>query len=76
MDTLKKHITIFKINRQISALNSELAHLSNPRPFLISGHFYEPNSQPARFIRESEKSILLRESVEELNARKAKLRKR
>lgn len=75
MDTLKKHLTIFKINRQISLLNAELAHVSNPRPFLISGHFYEPNPQPARFVRESEKAFLLRESVEKLNVRKAQLRK-
>lgn len=76
MDTLKKHLTIFKINRQISLLNAELAHASNPRPFLVSGHFYEPRSQPARFIRESEKEFLLRESVEKLHARKAELRKK
>jgi hypothetical protein len=76
MDTIKKHLTIFKINRQISLLNAELAHVSNPRPFLVSGHFYEPNPQPARFIRESEKAFLLRESVDRLHARKAELRRK
>lgn len=75
MDTLKKHINIFKINRQISLLNSELAQASEPHPFFISGHFYQPAPQPPRFIRESEKAFLLRESVDKLNARKAQLRK-
>jgi hypothetical protein len=74
MNTLKKHIEIFKINRQISLLKTELEHVSHPHPFLISGHFYQPTPQPERFIRESEKSVLLRESVEALNARKAELR--
>jgi hypothetical protein len=75
MNTLKKHMKIFKINRQISLLNTELAHLSHPHPFLISGHFYDPNPRSSRLIRESEKSIVLREAVEELNARKTELRK-
>jgi hypothetical protein len=75
MDTLRKQIRIFKINPQISALNHELAQASSPRPFFASGHFYQPASQPERFIRESEKSFLLRESVDQLKIRKAKLRK-
>lgn len=75
MDTLKKHLTIFKINRQIALLNTELAHVSEPHPAFISGHFYQPAPQPARFVRESEKAFLLRESVEKLNVRKAQLRK-
>ena len=74
MDTLRKHLTIFKINRQISLLNSEIAQVSEPRPFFISGHFYEPAYRPSRFIRESEKAFLLRESVDKLHARKAELR--
>jgi hypothetical protein len=76
MDTLKKHLTIFKINRQISLLESELADLGDQRPFFIAGHFYQPESKPERFVRESEKSFLIREHVEKLNARKAQLRKR
>lgn len=76
METLKKHLRIFKINRQISLLNAEIAHLDDPRPFFISGHLYEPTPRASRFIRESEKAYLLRESVDKLHARKAELRKK
>ena len=54
-------------------MQEELADMA-PRPFYVAGYFYQPNNhQSNKFIPESEKAFLLRESVAELNALKAEL---
>lgn len=78
MKTLKKHYEIFKLNRQISGLNREL--LSNEpqeSPFVIGnyigGGMGYANSYNRSFP-QSEKSFLIRQSINTLMDQRAAIR--
>lgn len=55
METLKKRIEVYKLNRQIARMNTEL---------LAADHYGYRDS--SRAYRESEKSFLIRESMNKL----------
>jgi hypothetical protein len=61
---MKKYFEIARINSQIRSINREL-FAETRGPVIISGQLYSPVSQPDRF-RETEKSHILRNSLNEL----------
>lgn len=69
MKNLKKHYAIFKLNRQISHLQGALVNEMPPSSF-TGAHSFMPVQR-----KESEKSFLLRENLNELRAKKATLKK-
>lgn len=78
MKTLKKHYEIFKINRQISGLNRELlAGEPQESPFVvgnyIGGSMGYTNSHNRSFP-QSEKSFLIRQSINTLVDQRAAIR--
>lgn len=78
MKTLKKHYEIFKINRLISGLNRELMS-SEPQqtPFVMGGLRGTGIGYPQghnRSFPQSEKSFLIRQSINTLIDQRAALR--
>lgn len=65
METLKKHLEIYKINRQINSLRSELARNdSGTRHLMIGGGYYTTPQDIA--FRPTEKETIIRHSINTL----------
>ena len=69
---MKKYFEIAKINSQIRSINRELMENSHG-PAFIGSHLYAPGAQPDRF-RETEKSHILRTSLNNLIDQKELIR--
>lgn len=61
---MKKYLEIARINSQIRSIQRELS-ADTRGPIIISGQLYSPISQPDRF-RETEKSYILRDTLNKL----------
>lgn len=70
MKTLKKHYEIFKINRKISGLNSELLSSEPKGPPFVAGSFIGSglgySTGYNRSFPQSEKSFIIRQSINTL----------
>lgn len=71
---MKKYFEIAKINSQIRHINREI-HAGTSRPLVLSGHLYSPMDSPAQF-RESEKTVVLRQALNNLFDEREALRKK
>lgn len=71
METLKKHLEIYKINRQIRHLRNE-ANSEVVGPFHYIGNV--PYRQTDAFARPSEKNEIIRQSINDLIEQKDALR--
>ena len=71
-ETMKKYFELAKINSQIRSINRELM-AENRGPVIISSQLYSPVSTSDRF-RETEKSHILRNSLNDLIDRKQLIR--
>lgn len=69
---MKKYFEIAKINSQIRSINRELM-AEHQGPVIISSQLYSPISQQDRF-RETEKSHILRNSLNNLIEQKQAIR--
>lgn len=71
METLKKHMEIYKINRQISHLRAELFPSIRDNAVTAGGYIMPGQNY---FPRESEKEAIIRQSINTLLDHKATIR--
>jgi hypothetical protein len=72
MESLKKHLEIYKINRQIRHLNREASEIIAPFHYIGGSTFYTANNSHNR---PSEKSEIIRRSINDLIDVRESLRK-
>lgn len=71
METLKKHMEIYKINRQISHLRAELVPSVRDNAVTAGGYIMQGQDS---FPRETEKEAIIRQSINTLLEHKASIR--